>query len=263
MALLLTGKGLTVVSVQAMNDWAVQQSSGAAQEFHHRPFPTSPSQPEAGQTEASQTHTPSTASFQPAIWVHRVTRPALVLGSTQDESVLLAEKARSAGYEISTRRSGGGLVLVSPTESCWIDVLLPSNHPYWEDDVSLAFHWVGELWAEALEELGIHGCQVHRGPLLNRELGRVLCFAGLGPGEVTLEGRKIVGLSQRRVRSGARFQGLLVGTGETATLQRFLQPTALPQGTDLEQVLIGHPALAPAIIDALPATLLSLLRNRH
>jgi hypothetical protein len=33
-----------------------------------------------------------------------------------------------------------------------------------------------------------------------------VCFAGLGPGEVTVDGRKVVGLSQRRTREAALFQ---------------------------------------------------------
>ena len=33
-----------------------------------------------------------------------------------------------------------------------------------------------------------------------------VCFAGLGPGEVTVEGRKVVGLSQRRTREGVLFR---------------------------------------------------------
>jgi lipoate-protein ligase A len=33
----------------------------------------------------------------------------------------------------------------------------------------------------------------------------LVCFAGLGPGEVLVDGRKVVGLSQRRTRAGARF----------------------------------------------------------
>jgi hypothetical protein len=38
--------------------------------------------------------------------------------------------------------------------------------------------------------------------------GQLVCFAGLGPGEVTagLGGAKVVGISQRRTRAGARFQ---------------------------------------------------------
>ena len=37
-------------------------------------------------------------------------------------------------------------------------------------------------------------------------LGPVVCFAGTGPGEVLVAGRKVVGISQRRTRAGARFQ---------------------------------------------------------
>ena len=34
----------------------------------------------------------------------------------------------------------------------------------------------------------------------------LVCFAGIAPGEVLLDGVKLVGLSQRRTRRGARFQ---------------------------------------------------------
>jgi hypothetical protein len=34
----------------------------------------------------------------------------------------------------------------------------------------------------------------------------LVCFAGTAPGEVLLDGVKLVGLSQRRTRRGARFQ---------------------------------------------------------
>jgi lipoate-protein ligase A len=33
-----------------------------------------------------------------------------------------------------------------------------------------------------------------------------VCFAGLGPGEITVDGRKVVGMSQRRTREAALFQ---------------------------------------------------------
>jgi hypothetical protein len=37
-------------------------------------------------------------------------------------------------------------------------------------------------------------------------LGRLVCFVGVGPGEVLVGDSKLVGISQRRVRAGARFQ---------------------------------------------------------
>ncbi|MDP9389628.1 MAG: hypothetical protein M3Q48_17360, partial [Actinomycetota bacterium] len=50
------------------------------------------------------------------------------------------------------------------------------------------------------------GGVVHRGGLVASAWSAMVCFAGLGPGEVTVGGRKVVGLAQRRTREGALFQ---------------------------------------------------------
>jgi lipoate-protein ligase A len=70
----------------------------------------------------------------------------------------------------------------------------------------VAAEWLGEAWALALADLGHPGGAVHRGGLECGVLGPVVCFAGTGPGEVLVEGEKVVGISQRRTRAGARFQ---------------------------------------------------------
>ncbi|HEY6533729.1 MAG TPA: hypothetical protein VIY72_15585, partial [Acidimicrobiales bacterium] len=74
------------------------------------------------------------------------------------------------------------------------------------DDVAGAAEWGGEAGVAALGELGLAGGEVHRGGLVRTPLAPVVCFAGIGPGEVLLGGRKVVGISQRRTRNGARFQ---------------------------------------------------------
>ena len=66
----------------------------------------------------------------------------------------------------------------------------------------------------------------HDGRWSDRDLGARACFAAVGPGELVLDGRKVLGISQRRTRAGARFQclayrrwdpesllGLLAGAG--------------------------------------------------
>lgn len=132
-------------------------------------------------------------------------RTALVFGSAQSLDGVDLEPLRANGVEIARRRSGGGAVLIVPGQSRWIDLVIPADDPLWESDVSRAVHWVGTAWAGALRELGLPA-EVHAGPVTNRAEGRVMCFAGLGPGEVTVAGRKTVGISQRRTRGGARFQ---------------------------------------------------------
>jgi lipoate-protein ligase A len=93
-------------------------------------------------------------------------------------------------------------VLVEPGGLVWVDVLVPAGDPLWEVDVGRAFLWLGRAWAEAIGE----GARVHEGPLLVTEWSPLVCFAGLGPGEVTVDGAKVVGLCQRRTRAGALFQ---------------------------------------------------------
>lgn len=137
-------------------------------------------------------------------WVE-LTRPAVVLGSAQPEGTVDAARAVAAGIDVARRPSGGGAVLVTPGDALWAEVFLPAGDPLWSDDVRVAFHWLGRVWAGALGRLGL-GAGWHDGPLLTSPWSRLVCFAGLGPGEVRVEGRKVVGLSQRRTRTHARFQ---------------------------------------------------------
>jgi lipoate-protein ligase A len=71
--------------------------------------------------------------------------------------------------------------------------------------VAVSFLWLGDAWNRALGALGVPSATVHHGRLRPGPWSRALCFAGLGPGEVTVGGRKLVGLSQRRQRDRAWF----------------------------------------------------------
>ena len=177
--------------------WRVERHRGPARLFHERELP------------------------DPAVraaWVHQVDRPALVLGSAQDAAVVDADAARAAGVEVVRRRSGGGAVLLVPGEVLWVDVVIPAGDPLWDADVGRAAWWLGAVWAEALGG----GAVVHRGSLVTTPWSRLVCFAGLGPGEVTDAGRKLVGISQRRTRQAARFQCALYARWDPAALAALL-----------------------------------------
>lgn len=131
-----------------------------------------------------------------AVRVLEPTGPAVVLGSTQPDSVL------RPGTPAVRRRSGGGAVLVEPGGLVWVDVFVPTGDPLWDVDVGRAFAWLGEVWAAAVGP----GAGAHTGALVTTPWSGLVCFAGLGPGEVTLDGAKVVGMAQRRTRAGALFQ---------------------------------------------------------
>jgi lipoate-protein ligase A len=143
--------------------------------------------------------------------VCRPTRRAVVLGSTQRPSVVDTVAAEAAGLDVVRRRSGGGAVLVTPDDPVWIDVWVPVDDPLWSADVTGAFAWLGSTWAGALDRLGLPGSDVQgAGPGTCTRWSSLVCFGGVGAGEVTVAGRKVVGLAQRRNRSGAWFHGACV-----------------------------------------------------
>jgi lipoate-protein ligase A len=143
---------------------------------------------------------------------------AVVLGSTQPHSDIDAAGAAGAGVAVLRRRSGGGAVLVGPAELLWTDVFIPASDPLWTTDVGRAFWWLGDIWAHALAAAGIAGAEVWRGGLVRTRWSPRICFAGLGAGEVTVGGDKVVGLSQRRSRAGAHFQGAVLLSWNPAEL---------------------------------------------
>ncbi|GAB2972674.1 lipoyl protein ligase domain-containing protein [Nocardioides montaniterrae] len=138
-------------------------------------------------------------------WLFDPARPALVLGSSQDESIVDLGAARALGAEVVRRRSGGGAVWVPAAGCLWVDVVVPRADPRWSEDVRASVYWLGEAWTAALRAAGLRA-ELYEGGLEKTDWGRLVCFGALGPGEVLVDGRKAVGISQRRTREGARFQ---------------------------------------------------------
>jgi len=159
---------------------------GSAVDFHARSLPTDP---------------------LPHIWWFTPKQSALVLGSTQDLSVINSTECLKRGVEIVKRRSGGGAVLLSSETTVWIDVVLPASHELSVSDIGQAPMWLGKLFQQTLINLGVADLTLHKTAMEKTDWSTLICFAGRGPGEVfTSDGRKVVGISQRRTREWVRFQ---------------------------------------------------------
>lgn len=163
--------------------WQVHEWSGNACDFHSRDLPISTS-----------------------VWLVRSQSKTIVLGSSQRDDVVDLESATKADFKVCKRRTGGGAVLVD--ETCvWVDVTLPRDHQWWTDDVSASMLWLGEAWAHMLSQFSRDTTfGVHHGAMIRSVAADAVCFAGRAPGEVFVGNKKIVGISQRRSREGARFQ---------------------------------------------------------
>ena len=137
---------------------------------------------------------------------HDASDSALVLGSSQKLQTVDMARAEAEGVEVLRRRSGGGVVLVVPGRQVWVDFFVPAGGFLWHDDVVRAAWWAGELWASVAALFTAETPTVHMGGLKADRWGRLVCFAGVGPGEVLIAGRKAVGVSQRRNRQRVRIQ---------------------------------------------------------
>ena len=169
-----------------MNGIVTEIVGGSVADFHARPLPTDP---------------------HPHIWWFAPPHSALVLGSTQDLSVVNSTECHKRGIEIVKRRSGGGAVLLSSETTVWIDVVLPATHELSVSDIGQAPLWLGKLFQQVLIDLGVADLTLHETAMEKTDWSTLICFAGRGPGEVfTSNGRKVVGISQRRTREWVRFQ---------------------------------------------------------
>ena len=193
-----------------------------------------------------------------SVWVCEPTSAALVLGSAQRDEVVDTAACERAGVAVVRRRSGGGAVLVVPGDLLWVDVVIPAGDPLWEADVGRAFLWLGEAWAAALAELGVPG-SVHRGGLEATPWSSLVCFGGVGPGEVlSTAGAKLVGLSQRRTRDAARFQCAALGRWDPGALLALLALAPADRGraeADLAGAAAGVGTDLEALLEALLAHL--------
>jgi lipoate-protein ligase A len=171
----------------------------------------------------------------------QVEQPTLVLGGSQSPDVLARE--RLGATPVRRRRGGGGLVLLQP-DDLWVDWWIPADDPRWSHDVHVSSLRVGTWWRDVLVEHVAGEISVHQGSLEGDVAHRLVCFAGRGPGEVFVNGRKAVGLTQWRVREGI-FISTVIHAHASIEVVDFLK--SIPEG--LVEVLDHHVLSALGIDD--------------
>jgi lipoate-protein ligase A len=152
---------------------------------------------------------------EPTMFVVRLGEPTLVLGSSQ--SVEILDRDKLGALALRRRRGGGGLVLLQP-DDLWVDWWIPASDARWSPDVRASSLLVGGWWRDVLTKHVRGEVSLHEGALEGAEAHRVVCFAGRGPGEVFVNGRKAVGLAQWRVREGSFLTSVLHASPSSAVV---------------------------------------------
>lgn len=142
----------------------------------------------------------------------------MVLGCSQRTLRPAMQLRLPQGFALLDRPSGGGAVLTGP----WlvgVSVVLPYGHTWERGGLLESYRWLGQLHAEVLASLGITAQALPPSTVAhaNARMGPVVdwaCYGSLAPWElVDAQGRKLVGLAQRRQRTGVLLvAGTLVST---------------------------------------------------
>jgi lipoate-protein ligase A len=148
--------------------------------------------------------------------------PVVVLGARQSTRDLHDVALHRDGVGIRRRHGGGGAVLLRPADR-WVELWL-RGAPARDHDVRSSAYLVGDWWRTALAAHGVDAV-MHRGVVVDARQGAIACFAGVGPGELTVNGRKVLGISQWRVREGALVSSVLA-VEDPGDLCLYLSPAA-------------------------------------
>jgi len=202
----------------------------------------------------------------PTVGILRRSTSTVVLGSTQHVADLDGRAIARDGVSVRRRRGGGGAVLLRP-DDCWVELWLPATSATERGDVRSTAYRVGEWWEVALAGLGVSAVQ-HRGGVRDADQGAIACFAGLGPGELTVTGRKLVGLSQWRAREGSLVSSVVAArVPEDLSVYLASGDVSVPQlklATCLSEVMpdVGADQVADAFCRTVSASLPTLCRER-
>lgn len=202
---------------------------------------------------AAQLHAQGSDFAHRVVRLNQVTHSAVVLSSTQTDDVLDERSVVDLGVDVVRRATGGGMVRLAVGEQLWVDLFLPRGDELWVDDVSHSADWLGRAWIRALDAIGIGDGELTDGAWSRPELGRVVCFAATGPGEATVRGRKLVGISQRRTRAGARFQCTVHRSFSSDSTMSFVRRTIVGDDRYVDLVdALEHGVTS--IVDLLPVS---------
>jgi len=184
--------------------------------------------------------------------------PAIVLGCSQRALRPTLEARVQGRLPVVGREAGGGAVLTGP----WLlglSLALPPAHAWLDGGLLPGYQRLGQLHVEVLQTLGVRARAAPPQERPSRQSRRDpdpldwACFGGLSPWEVVdAQGRKLVGLAQRRRQTGVL---LVAGTLLSAPDWRLLceamdrpdDAALLRQRTVSCEELLGRPLAAGTV----------------
>ncbi len=159
------------------------------------------------------------AAADPVLFFYSWRDPVLVLGHGQRDGGLDLGSARDRGITVARRSTGG--TGVYHHDDLAVSLILPAEHPWAKGIRPLYDRMTGAL-AGALGDLGVATTR----PAVRQAAAHPrppLCFADHAVETLLVDGRKCVGCSQARRRSGVLVHAFLLFNDETETTARLFR----------------------------------------
>jgi lipoate-protein ligase A len=142
--------------------------------------------------------------------------PCLSLGFAQPAAQIDRARARSFGWDIVRRPTGGRAIL--HTDELTYSIVLPESDPLVAGGVLESYHRLSQGIVAGLERLGLH-VEVQPGiPLSQAEREKPVCFEAPSAYEITWQGRKVAGSAQVRRRQTVLQHGTIPLAGDISRI---------------------------------------------
>ena len=152
-------------------------------------------------------------------------RPSLTYGYfVKPEEWLHLDRLSEAGWDIGRRPTGGGILF--HTHDVAFSLLIPKGHPFLFKSTLENYHFIHQIVQRALRvSSSLTACF---------EKGSMFCMAKPTVYDVVVEGKKVVGAAERRVREGLLHQVTVAcEPANVPLLSRFLKDPEIV--TQIEQ----------------------------
>lgn len=144
---------------------------------------------------------------QPTLRLYDWSQPAFSFGYFQMISAEIdVKKCGSQGVELVRRMTGGGIVVHGWDVT--YSIIVPHGSGVIPSDISASYCWIANRLLQGFHRIGVPASLQGRKPGTS-EAGPNTCLANPAEHDVLLKGKKIAGVSQRRNRIGAVYQGYI------------------------------------------------------
>jgi lipoyl(octanoyl) transferase len=178
--------------------------------------------------------------------------PTISFGRNEPVPAAVAQRAGESGFPALVRRPTGGRAVLHDQELTYA-LVVPHRGGMGPRQVYARVH---EGIVAGFRALGIPAALVERGRVLPPHAGP--CFQAAAPGEVALDGRKLVGSAQARIAGAILQHGSILLGGDQARLDGLLGRAPGDRAATLADLPDGPPpldllrrALSKGIVEAL------------